>query len=537
MEQGENRIFVFKNIFKFFSILLPILLIISFLILYAVDAEIENSKKDEIERYENDLLDYESRILITDLSKVINDLRFIVDAYYLKLASGIDSQDIAEEWKIYVDHKGIYDQLRFIDLNGDEKIRIDYSENGAYIVDQSELQNKRDRYYFLETANLNQGQIFISKLDLNIENGKIEIPIKPMIRLATPVFDENNQFIGIIVMNYLAENYLNKIQALAKYSDGTIYLLNSDGYWISSDNPEQEWAFMYDERMDISFKQTFPLEWEEMKSKDHAFITANGFFTYKTIDLESSLDNGQLIEPDNIVFDENTLTLVTFISNTSQTGEYFKIALIDKTKRVFLSNLPIFGLILIISILGGFLLSIIHQTYVKTKFLSEYDAFTGTLNRRAGLALLNKLAPEGTRRKSKISLCFIDINGLKMVNDTLGHDTGDELILTVVNVIKQVIRETDCIIRLGGDEFLIVFANTTIKKSEMIWERIVNKFEQLNLQKDRPYLISASHGIIEFDTVDETGFEELIKSADKKMYEEKMNLKKNFNVIRDVKLK
>jgi len=532
MKRNGNNIFNFKNVLKQFSILFAILFVISFLILFLVDNQLESTKIEEIERFENGVLDYQSSLFITDLNKRINDLHFITDAYYYKLTSGAASQDIAEEWRIYADYKGIYDQLRFIDFSGDEKIRINYSENGASIIDQSELQNKGDRYYFLNTAKLNQGQILISRLDLNIENGVVEIPIKPMIRLSTPVFNEDNEFLGIIVLNYLANNYLNEFQTITSYSDGHIYLLNSEGYWISSDKPEQNWAFMYDEKKDMSFSQTFPLEWEEMQSQDHSFITENGFFTYKTIDLKSSLEDKQPINVNNIILAEGTYKVVSFISNQSSVGEYFKIDLFDKIKRTFQSNLPVFGLILIISILSGFLLSIIRQVYAQTKFFSEYDAFTGTLNRRAGLALLNKLVPQDNRRKSKISLCFLDINGLKEVNDTLGHDAGDELILTVVNVIKQVIRETDFIIRIGGDEFIIVFVNINIKEAERVWKRILDEFDQINHTKNKPYIISASHGMIEYDTIDESGIEGLIKSADEKMYVEKRDLKKNIIIIR-----
>jgi len=537
MKRNGDVVFNFKNVFKQFSFLFVILFVISFLILFVVDNQLESTKLDEIDRFENGVLDYESSLFISDLNKRINDLHFITDAYSLKLISGSSSQNVAEEWKIYAEYKGIYDQIRFIDFKGDEKIRIDYSEEGASIVDRFELQNKGDRYYFLDTAKLNPGQILISKLDLNIENGEVEIPIKPMLRFSTPIFNEDNEFLGIIVLNYLASHYLNEFQTINNYSDGQIYLLNSDGYWISSDKPEQNWAFMYNEKAEISFKQTFPLEWEEMQGPDHSFVTQNGFFTYKTIDLKSSLDEEHLIKSENLLFNEDTYKVVSYISNKSPSGEYFKLDLLEKIKRTFLSNLSFFGLILIISILGGFLIAIIRQTYAKTKFLSEYDTFTGTYNRRAGLDLLNKLIPEDDRRKSKISLCFIDVNGLKEVNDTLGHDVGDELILTVVNVIKQVIRETDFIIRIGGDEFIIVFVNITIEEAENVWNRILNIFDQINNPQDKPYIVSASHGIIEYDTIDESGIERLIKNADKKMYAEKRDLKKRIKIIRDVKLK
>lgn len=248
MKQNRNAIFNLKDIFHHFIILFAILFVISFLVLFIVDNQLESTRITEIERFENGMLDYESSLFISDLNKRLNDLRFISDTYSLKLASGSSLNVIAQEWKIYADYKGIYDQIRFIDSRGNEKIRIDYSDGGATIVTQSELQYKGDRYYFIDTAKLDQGQILISKLDLNIENGVVETPIKPTIRFSTPVFTEDNQFLGIIILNYLANNFLNEFQVINNYSEGTIYLLNSDGYCISSDKPEQNWAFMYDEK-------------------------------------------------------------------------------------------------------------------------------------------------------------------------------------------------------------------------------------------------------------------------------------------------
>lgn len=533
MKQNRNTIFNFKDVLRHFAILFVILFLFSFLILFFVDNQLEKTKIEEIERFENGVLDYESSLLISDLNKRLNDLRFISDAYYLKLATGSSLEVIAQEWKIYADYKGIYDQIRFIDSRGNEKIRIDYSDDGAVIITESNLQNKKDRYYFVDTAKLDPGQILVSKLDLNIENGVVETPIKPMLRFSTPVFDKDNEFLGIIILNYLANNFLNEFQVINNYSDGIIYLLNSDGYWISSDKPEQNWAFMYDESENISFRNLFPQEWEEMQEQDHSYITGNGFFIYKTVDLKSALEEKQISNVNNIIFNESTFKIVSFISNQSQVGELYRINQSEKLMRTLQSNLPIFGLILVISILGGFLLSIVRQAYKQTKFFSEFDAFTGTYNRRAGLALLNKLVPQDDRRKSKISLCFMDINGLKEVNDTLGHDTGDDLILTIVNVLKQTIRETDFIIRIGGDEFIIVFINISIDEAENVWKRILAQFEQINQTNDKPYFVSASHGIIEFDAMDESGIEGLIKSADEKMYSEKRALKKNMLIIRD----
>ncbi len=161
-----------------------------------------------------------------------------------------------------------------------------------------------------------------------------------------------------------------------------------------------------------------------------------------------------------------------------------------------------------------------------------YDQLTETYNRRSGLAKLGKILRTGGRRHLRISLCFVDINGLKDVNDQLGHKYGDELIISAVNGIKQEIREEDFIIRMGGDEFLIVLKGIGQEQAEMVWERIAQRYLTINEREDRPYSISVSHGISEYDSENPEGpdMDFLITEADNKMYAEKKYLKEVLKV-------
>ncbi len=161
-----------------------------------------------------------------------------------------------------------------------------------------------------------------------------------------------------------------------------------------------------------------------------------------------------------------------------------------------------------------------------------YDALTHVLNRRAGLSKLNQILKSGAH-SDLISICFIDVNGLKQVNDVLGHKYGDELIVTSVNVIKNTIRNSDFVIRLGGDEFLIVFCGINKDQAEKVWARIISDYDSINLNESNRYLISVSHGIIEHNSTDQIGVEALLKLADETMYLEKRKLKSgsDFTVI------
>lgn len=159
-----------------------------------------------------------------------------------------------------------------------------------------------------------------------------------------------------------------------------------------------------------------------------------------------------------------------------------------------------------------------------------YDQLTKTFNRRSGLAKLSKMLQYDNRRRLEMSLCFIDVNGLKMVNDQLGHKFGDELIVSAIDCIKQEIRNDDFIIRMGGDEFLIVFKGINEEVSEKVWDRINNRYQDINENEDRAYVISVSHGIVEYDNFEKSEVELLIKNADDKMYLEKKHIKEELKI-------
>ena len=95
----------------------------------------------------------------------------------------------------------------------------------------------------------------------------------------------------------------------------------------------------------------------------------------------------------------------------------------------------------------------------------------------------------------------------------------------VKDVIKETIRDDDFIIRMGGDEFLIVFDLVNKVEAEEVWSRIVKKFDVINAEKVRPYNISVSHGIVELDEWLGCDIDDIIKIADELMYEEKRKFK------------
>ena len=159
-----------------------------------------------------------------------------------------------------------------------------------------------------------------------------------------------------------------------------------------------------------------------------------------------------------------------------------------------------------------------------------YDELTKAFNRKSGLSKLSNILENAKIINADLSLCFIDVNGLKDVNDILGHQDGDKLLVSTVECIKGEIRSQDFIIRMGGDEFLIVFNGARPEIAEKVWHRIYLRYQEINDNENRPYLISVSHGIVGIDKDNNADMEALIKKADELMYIEKKHIKEELNI-------
>ncbi len=120
-------------------------------------------------------------------------------------------------------------------------------------------------------------------------------------------------------------------------------------------------------------------------------------------------------------------------------------------------------------------------------------------------------------------MCFVDVDRLKIANDTFSHEEGDNLLINVTNILKESIRKTYFIIRMGGDEFLIVFPNITMKEVNNVWYKICRDVETNNKNNDK-YNLSLSYGFYEYnrEIKKEMSINDLIRKADAEMYKNKI---------------
>ncbi len=192
--------------------------------------------------------------------------------------------DLEGELMVLSTISGAYDQIRILDNDGMELVRINYNNGHPAPVPQGELQNKFHRYYFQESLPLKNGEVYVSPFDLNIENNKIEIPLKPMIRVSTPIYDDAGCRIGFAILNYLGQRIIDRLDKSGRMEVGMTMLLNEDGFWLASPYPEKNWAFMFEGREDLSFKAENPGTWARIKDMGSGqFSTPKGTYTVSTI--------------------------------------------------------------------------------------------------------------------------------------------------------------------------------------------------------------------------------------------------------------
>jgi len=246
------------------------------------------SSSESLRRSDHEILNLGTgkTAITTELTNIQSDVNFL--ARQAELHRYFDNFDAAtrevlgRDFALFSNEKHIYDQIRIIDINGQETLRINNQSGQAVIVDEAQLQNKSERYYFQETLRLEQNEIYISPFDLNIEHDTIEIPTKPMIRFGKPLFDSSGNKVGVLILNYLGDRLLNNFRSATSNIAEHAMLLNYSGYWLSHFNRDLEWGFMLDHER--SFSGDFKQEWEAISSSPSGqFETTNGIFSFTTI--------------------------------------------------------------------------------------------------------------------------------------------------------------------------------------------------------------------------------------------------------------
>ena len=163
----------------------------------------------------------------------------------------------------------------------------------------------------------------------------------------------------------------------------------------------------------------------------------------------------------------------------------------------------------------------IKELEQKLRDMSLTDELTGLYNRRGFFALAEQQYRLSIRNKRSMILFFIDLDGMKWINDSFGHDEGDEALIAAAGILKDAMRSSDIVARVGGDEFVVLAIEAEESSIATIDERIKERLHARAQSAESPYPLSLSVGWAFFDPHNPCSMDDLMKSADHAMYEQK----------------
>lgn len=467
-------------------------------------------------------IQYLGGIIEGHFQSVKSDLLFLPELNemlrYKNIQNEKDRASIEQEFLNFSKTKKIYDQIRYISSAGQEEIRVNFNTGKPYIVPKEDLQNKKNRYYFSESFALDNGDIYISPLDLNIEYGEIEEPLKPIIRFGTPIFDNNGVKTGVLILNYLADEFLDDLKSATHNYSGEFALANEEGYWLSKSNPDEEWGFMYPERADNSLRIERPELWKEIVSQPFFQIVEEDFM-YSSLELRAFQDTAG-IKNNPRWYLVHSLCCKTF----------------GISRKSLLQKLLVYNIIaaIIISFLTFLLAKAVDQRNKFKMALTHsalHDSLTNLPNRVLLRSRIEQHIEEFKRYGQIFGVMYIDLDGFKAVNDNFGHRSGDELLCQVANRLKNAVRSSDTVARVGGDEFVILLSHIDNREQcAVVASKVLDALQKGYSLGTGPVNIGGSIGIALTDDGTVPEMDILLKRADKAMYRVKNSGKGNFEI-------
>jgi diguanylate cyclase len=524
---------------NFLKVFVPLLLVLAIVIslLWSIDVR---SQKAILYSSEKNLTKLVSQAIRDELQNINSDLFYLANLPQLQeylTSGGAAPASLTENILLFSKHRKAYDQIRYLDSSGMEVIRINFDGKTAVTVPADQLQSKAKRYYFEDTLRLERGDVYVSPFDLNIEGNKIEYPLKPMIRFGTPVFDKKGQKRGVIVLNYLGNQLMTTLNKYSSKNGSQLTLLNSEGYWLKGLRSEDEWGFMLPERKEAVIGKQFPIAWQECtQNQDGQILTDKGLFTFSTI---YPLQTGQLSSTGNTAASGSSLARL-------QSDRYFwkMVSFVSpeivRTKLYGFRNI----LLLVSSVLIVLLAFLARQvalnavqreeTAALVHAMAFKDTLTGLPNRRLLEDRLDQSIASADRADGKIAVLFLDLDHFKAVNDTLGHEAGDQLLKQVSGRLQEAVRKSDTVARLGGDEFILLLQNITCHQDvDSVADKVIQAISSPFIIGGKQVQVGTSIGIVLYPE-DCTDPASLVALADKALYKAKQSGRNRYVRFADI---
>ncbi|ASA56000.1 diguanylate cyclase [Vibrio gazogenes] len=522
---------------------------------------------------------------------------------------------LKNQWYLTAANVEFFYQLRYIDHQGKEIIRIDYTPQMSqpYVVPDNALQNKGKRDYFYYAQRLAPGEQGYFGIDLEREFGQIVTPYKPGFRIIYPIVHDQ-QRLGYFIANL---EVLGIIKNITSNDLGySVDFIDKSGYYILSSNKNKLFGRLIKARENINLAYEHPKLWEYIHHTPYqsgSLLTDDGLYVFQPFQTPLFGNNHDMtlmtMYPHHLIeqgfaqrnkeIQMTVIMLLLFfgiiagffallwesylINRLEQT---FNQVVLDNSVAVALTNAnhiilranlrfcKLFGTEQFdiqgknildlqpatakyknilrqlqtsgewqgqvqignedpphvckveVRALEGSIKQISHYVYsfsdisehynaiLELKEKNERDMMTGLWNKKKfNQTLLHySRLQERYSNQPKSSLAIIDVDDFKRINDTYGHSVGDQVLLRLANQMLSILRDTDFISRIGGDEFAVIIQHADVKTSQKLMERIC-----LAIESWQEYDTTISVGIAEITSNHHQSF----VNADKALYRSK----------------
>jgi diguanylate cyclase (GGDEF)-like protein len=462
-----------------------------------------------------------------------------------------------------------YFQVRLIAASdGREVVRVDRSASGALVVSAGDLQEKGHYPYVYETLALPPGGAYISPAVINHEHGAHDAEGNPSVQLAMQVIGSGKlagKVLGVAVIN-LDLNGLFHLLAVDLPDDTQVFLANSDGDFLIHPDPGR--AFAFDRGKRARVQEFFPatsalitggsvevsVETDAGAPEGQARIAS--FFRVNALPSIWRGANGErgvhvvlgLSQALSGVFGQSGELAINTTRNVLIAGIIAALLALLLSRAVTASLRQIEMAIARFGLPGAVALPTSRrdeigalarafsamQEQINAQMVAleaqrkaldheaQHDSLTGLANRRGLIGFLPRALARATRASNKLSLFFIDLDGFKPINDTYGHDVGDQVLVEVAARLIKGVRAEDFVARPGGDEFVVVCEGGPMSHEEgLVADKLIDLISLPMQIGDLSLELGASIGIACFPQHGEEG-EKLMREADQAMYAAKL---------------
>lgn len=362
-------------------------------VLYAVNATLESRNRDLLGQSETRQLEIQTVLVHNLLEKAASDIRFLASSSAVRAWADNPTPEtlsrVEQDLRKTAAHKPLYYQLRLLSTQGMEMVRVQAKLPGMITsARESELQDKSRRTYFTDSLALSIGEIYVSRFDLNVENGAIERPFRPTIRIATPVFDTLGRKSGVLVLNLYGNMIREAMIASDKgFGEWQFLMADQSGYWLVGPTFEDEWGFQIPSRATRTLEGKYPRAWEAIRDRESGRLyTDKGLFLFSSINPEQSLGvSGAFFGAKKTKTSSDGIRWI-FLAHLPQTrvAEYLQI----KSASVFIA----FGLCCLVILGYGLILAQVHERLkaARKKESNQAQALGETVDRMQYLIEINE---------------------------------------------------------------------------------------------------------------------------------------------------